>query len=560
MSPAELQNAIEKVRNVVSGSDRVINVRGGFLFSDGWITSERCVVVSCRPDSVDEVRTLVPENMDGVPVDVTPATPQEQLAKLREGQGDRGERADEVVERFATPGVEILEEADMGGRGLAQEYEPPPDAELTEVKAAMTLTCHTSPDAGWPTLHEFLDGVKKRLTIGIYDFTAPHVADGLKAAVVNAEATLKLLVDPSIALSHGGGNNNPKKDDRKETDIRDDYIDTFGDKFEFNWAAVKRAGKTTGGIFPSAYHIKVAVRDGKSFWLSSGNLQSTNQPNIHPAKLTDAKNRPPKLFSTFNREWHILVDNTALAKTFERFLEWDFEQAGPLQDDSGDRGFEAMPMLMVPEIDVDTRAERRFFTPKTFKFTADKPCRIQPLLTPDNFAEHILKLVKSARHTLYIQNQYIKVTDKASPKFLKLVDAIIDRFNKGVDVRVILRDLGETRPMLEALQDHGFPVECVKLQAGCHNKGILVDSKVMAIGSHNWSSDGTTRNRDATLIIRDADVTAFYEEIFLFDWDNLAKQKTFADRGITVVDPEEGTRGGVPEGMQLVPWDALYED
>lgn len=117
MSPAELQNAIEKVRNVVSGSDRVINVRGGFLFSDGWITSERCVVVSCRPDSVDEVRTLVPENMDGVPVDVTPATPQEQLAKLREGQGDRGERAEEVVERFATPGVEILEEADMGGEG-----------------------------------------------------------------------------------------------------------------------------------------------------------------------------------------------------------------------------------------------------------------------------------------------------------------------------------------------------------------------------------------------------------------------------------------------------------
>ena len=36
------------------------------------------------------------------------------------------------------------------------------------------------------------------------------------------------------------------------------------------------AGKT----FASAYHIKVAVRDRKSFWLSSGNWQSSNQPDI----------------------------------------------------------------------------------------------------------------------------------------------------------------------------------------------------------------------------------------------------------------------------------------
>ena len=125
---------------------------------------------------------------------------------------------------------------------------------------------------------------------------------------------------------------------------------------------------------------------------------------------------------------------------------------------------------------------------------------------------------------------------------------------------MILRELGEARPMLEALQEYGFPVECIKLQAGCHNKGVIVDSKVVALGSHNWSSDGTTSNRDATLIIHDPDVAAFYEEIFLFDWENLARQKTISDRGAPIIVlPDEGTRG-VPEGMQLLPWDALYED
>ena len=29
--------------------------------------------------------------------------------------------------------------------------------------------------AGWPTLREFLEGTKAGLTVGMYDFTAPHI-------------------------------------------------------------------------------------------------------------------------------------------------------------------------------------------------------------------------------------------------------------------------------------------------------------------------------------------------------------------------------------------------
>ena len=36
------------------------------------------------------------------------------------------------------------------------------------------------------------------------------------------------------------------------------------------------------GLLASAYHIKVAVRDGAAIWLSSGNWQSSNQPDVHP--------------------------------------------------------------------------------------------------------------------------------------------------------------------------------------------------------------------------------------------------------------------------------------
>ena len=39
----------------------------------------------------------------------------------------------------------------------------------------MTITCHCSPDAGFTTLKPFLEGVKERFTVAMYDFTARHI-------------------------------------------------------------------------------------------------------------------------------------------------------------------------------------------------------------------------------------------------------------------------------------------------------------------------------------------------------------------------------------------------
>ena len=55
-------------------------------------------------------------------------------------------------------------------------YKPPADARLDEVQDAMTVTCHVSPDQGWPTLDAFLGETEQHLTVAMYDFTAPHIA------------------------------------------------------------------------------------------------------------------------------------------------------------------------------------------------------------------------------------------------------------------------------------------------------------------------------------------------------------------------------------------------
>jgi hypothetical protein len=501
---ARVDRVIAQNRARLMAMKDVIAVRRGYKVTRGWISTTPCVVVVVRVKR--GTASPVPAQIDGVPIDVAPATPREQLRA--------SPRPRDIALGRALGTEELVRKS---------RYVPPPHLELKEVKAAMTVLCHTSPDAGWKTLEPFLAGTRQRLTIGMYDFTAPHIRDGVAKIASKFHGPLRLVLDPKIALqSPGRGGTNPKEDDVTEEKVKKALENAYGERFEFVWAAVKLEGKTTKGIFPSAYHIKVAVRDGVDFWLSSGNWQSSNQPDLDP--LGADKNRKGVL-GTFNREWHAIVEHEGLAKLYEEYLEWDMEQAAPVQVTPE---LARLPELFVPEVEEPEAAiPVRYFSPKTFTFTPESPLRVQPLLSPDNYAAHTLRVIEKARRTLYIQNQYIKIAKTNADEFMAILTAIKNAMRDGVDVRIIVRDLPDTRAQLEALQDFGFDMSLVKTLPATHTKGVIVDSKVVVVGSHNWSNDGVLYNRDASLIFHDADVAAFYQEIFLYDWQRATHRLRF---------------------------------
>jgi hypothetical protein len=560
----DVKKAIQANLGELRGLEGVLAIRPGYKFEDGWVTDQPAIVLSVDPEVLADPAKVanLPTSADGVPIDVTPATPVEQLRGL---QGAGGERAaggppikvpeDDLAlpgwEGEAAPPGEEVEE-----RAPTKPYIPPPGLHLAEVKDAMTITCHCSPDAGFTTLGPFLEGAEERFTVAMYDFTAPHIVAALQAGMEKATGDLELNLDPGLALSDGGSGDNPKAKDIDEDTVREDLTSALGDRFKFTWAAVLRSGKTTGGIFPSAYHIKVAVRDGKAFWLSSGNWQSSNQPDIDPiGKASDRKS----VLGKYNREWNIVVHHPGLASLYEKFIQWDIKQTEEFQAEGDERGIEpALPELLVPD-EPDERGLVKFFEPKEFSYTKSKPLQIQPVLTPDNYADMVLKHIQSAKKSVYFQNQYIHINKTNSKGFDALVSALVAKMKAGLDVRIILRDIGDVRKMLEALQLRKFDMSKVKLQKACHNKGIIVDSKVVALGSHNWSSDGTTTNRDATLIIHDPAVAAYYEQVFLFDWDNQARQKAPSAKDMPVVaKPGRTKRRDV--AATAIPWASYYED
>ena len=182
--------------------------------------------------------------------------------------------------------------------------------------------------------------------------------------------------------------------------------------------------------------------------------------------------------------------------------------------------------------------------------------KVQPLLTPDNYAEHALGLIQSAKESVWFQNQYISFRDTGEdfPIFKRLVAALKNQVDKGRDVRIICRDMmkQESVNVLVAL---GFPRTLMRFQPACHNKTIIVNGKVVMFGSHNWSNEGVVTNRDASLIFYDEEIAAYLASVYEYDWGRLATAKPTRPP-VRVARGDEPT----PRGFKRVPFSAVFED
>ncbi len=161
----------------------------------------------------------------------------------------------------------------------------------------MSIILHASPDAGWAELEKFLSDIDTSLVIGMYDFTSAHILQALEAGVKGKDLVL--------TLDHPAKN---KTADQTDDETFASLSETLTSKLEFAWALTNMDSHAPAWIFPHAYHIKVAVKDGKSFWLSSGNFNNSNQPEIDLSDKTAAA----AIAKKSDRDWHVICDSPTM--------------------------------------------------------------------------------------------------------------------------------------------------------------------------------------------------------------------------------------------------------
>jgi hypothetical protein len=522
------QAALQSAREQFRGQPGVLDIRLGYRFRRGWITDERVIVVEVREkQSLPELRAsgkqLMPSQILGVGVDVRTAALVEQLA---------AHVSLAQLEAPSRPGV----------------YREPPDLSLEPVKAHMQAIFHVSPDSGFPNLKQFIERTTDRLTATIYEWEPNHISDEIFNAISAGDRKLTMVVERK------GTAEAVEKLERK-----------LGRKFDHVWASTG-AGK----IVPKAYHIKVACRDGKEFWLSSGNWKDSNQADIDPAGDDSTAITPLR---QHNREWHAIITNAKLTKCFEDYIKWDFQEAQRVPIDEVPEP--VWPDVFVP---VEAIAERRgagqYFDP----LVIDRELDVTPLLTPDRdsrgrrmFMKAATALIDSATRSIDLQNQSFNLLDDNNSAFEAFFTALKRKQEQGdVEVRIIFRDGREfsqangvsQQTLLERIKDFGIDTDNIRVQRKCHTKAIIVDADIeeraaVLFGSHNLTNAGALFNRDASLLIRDHEVANYFRKIFNFDWEVLATQDVDETiGGIRVAGPDEAT----PEGFRRVSLREIMND
>ena len=165
--------ALGPVRQSLAKTKSVINVRPGYDQAHNGKPVPAVVVevdpVAEPPDVTGLARKF------GVPISVTTASVDAQIAAIeREGEpvsfGEPAAQPISPLERLLT-GSDVPEFAEP----KTGAYEPLDPPQLPLVNEKMNLTVCVSPEAGWGELETFLAGTKKRLTVAMYQFTAPHI-------------------------------------------------------------------------------------------------------------------------------------------------------------------------------------------------------------------------------------------------------------------------------------------------------------------------------------------------------------------------------------------------
>ena len=493
----------------------VLSVRAGYRFKDGWITDERVIVVEVREKlEFDELQRRgmapLPHQILGVGVDVRTAAVPTQLEAL---------------------GVDMIALERPGTPGRYQEPpgfdDPRSEMFLGRVTGRMDAVFHVSPDAGFKNLGPFIGRVTDKLTATMYEWDeGNHISDAILAMMQTPTRTLK-MVTQRRGVANGPG-----------TESAVLALQTaLGGRFEHVWASV--AGPKR--LIPGFYHIKVASRDGKEVWLSSGNWKTSNQPQDP---------RMPGALEESNREWHAIIRNERLATLFQKYIDFDFAEATRVGLEAEEAPAFQDVELFVPDLGEALAHE----APPSPTYEAElrlenEELDILPLLTPDRDARGrrafmfvATQLVKRATKSLYIQNQAFNLTEDNNTEFEEFFRAVKEKQASIDTVRIIMRDasdypgadsVADQQRLIERLKQFGIDTSkrALRLQSSCHTKGIIVDSKEVLLGSQNLTNGGSLFNRDASLLVRTPKVAAFFEKVFLYDWQNLAHNDARARLG-----------------------------
>lgn len=125
------------------------------------------------------------------------------------------------------------------------------------------------------------------------------------------------------------------------------------------------------------------------------------------------------------------------------------------------------------------------------------------LLIGREYPDEVIEAVKNAKSDIKIfMYDWRWYSNQPGARIQKLNQEIIKASKNGVDVRVVLNNTS----ILSILKSNGIKAITTRATRTMHAKIVIIDEKLLFIGSHNFSINGFELNHEMSLKLDDKSI------------------------------------------------------
>ena len=376
-----------------------------------------------------------------------------------------------------------------------------------------------SPDSSFQILAKEIDRANVSIEIELYQFTNWHLAQYLFRAAERGVAVRLLLEGGPVGWHmETWGEQNPEVNQEKY--IIGELVSRGGTVRFMNTDVDNNINDRYSYI-----HAKYAVFDGRRTVVMTENWKESGVP-------TDP--------TYGNRGWGILVEDPSLGAYVTDIFNSDWNSSHPdifPYSPDHERYGDPVNGFVLNESTIEGN-----YRPHFHPVEIDGPVNITPVMSPDTSllsGSGIIKMLNEAKETVLAELFYFDTgwdqNGLSGPN--PYLEALIDAARRGCHVKVLLDSsdydqdqVPDNEPSMEYLRELAdnedldietklFDTAMTNL-AKHHNKGLIVDSGYVLVSSINWNINSITNNRELALIIESEDVSAFFHDVFMSDWEN----------------------------------------
>ena len=367
-----------------------------------------------------------------------------------------------------------------------------------------SLTPVNSPVGSLNQMVEWIDGATTSLHIHVYQFDSPELFLAIEAAVLRGVECTILLEGQILG-------------DASDTEDQRGWADELANAGCTVLWMVEPDG-TNAPMAPYRYiHSKVAVRDGTSVWMGSGNWKRSTFPLDGDAG---------------NRDSGIIIDSQDVADLVMSRLQWDENTSQRHILDHAD----APTSMGRPTGWVRPTASTEFGPFEPIPITQEGPFGAVLLTCPDDCIQSLIWMIDQADESLEMAVQYFDLGWHWGYGDNPLIEAIERAANRSVSVRLLINgyyvnqddDIRETvnhfnhrLNMTEGLDVEARIMATSQEITKLHDKSLIVDGEWSLFSSINWGSNSALRNREMGIAIEHTGLAEHQLFMFEEDWNRL---------------------------------------